>query len=142
MNFWCRGSLVPSLIFISFLLNPFTLNAQIFSESDMETCDTKFQIAIDEELESEPINDVIVEIGESFIGTDYLAHALEEDGDEQLVINLTGLDCTTLVENCVALARCVKKGTTSFDDYLEEVQFIRYRDGVIDGLHFKASLFF
>ena len=87
------------------------------------------------------INDVIVKIGESFIGTDYLEHALETDGDEQLVINFSGLDCTTLVENCLAMARCVKQGTTSFNDYLEELQFIRYRDGVIDGYTSRLHYF-
>lgn len=115
--------------------------SQIFSESDMETCDTKFQIAIDEDLEFEPINNAIVEIGESFIGTEYLARGLEKDGDEQLVINLSGLDCTTLVENCLAMGRCLKQGTTSFDGYLEELQFIRYRDGVLDGYTSRLHYF-
>jgi len=115
--------------------------SQIFSESDMETCDTKFQIAIDEDLEFESINNVIVEISESFIGTEYLARGLEKDGDEQLVINLSGLDCTTLVENCLAMGRCLKQGTTSFDGYLEELQFIRYRDGVLDGYTSRLHYF-
>jgi hypothetical protein len=115
--------------------------SQVFSESDVKICDTKFQIAVDEELEYKPINEVMVEIGMSFIGTAYLAHALEEDGDEQLVINLSGLDCTTLVENCLALSRCIKKGTSTFDDYLEELQFIRYRDGVVDGYTSRLHYF-
>ncbi len=67
--------------------------------------------------------------------------SLEKDGDEQLVINLTGLDCTTFLENSLALARCIKKGTTSFEDYLEELQFIRYRDGVIDGYTSRLHYF-
>lgn len=140
-DFLKRDSSLSSLIFITLLLGSFPLNAQIFSESDMETCDTKFQIAIDEDLEFEPINNAIVEIGESFIGTEYLARGLEKDGDEQLVINLSGLDCTTLVENCLAMGRCLKQGTTSFDGYLEELQFIRYRDGVLDGYTSRLHYF-
>ncbi len=128
------------IFFIIFFSIPFTYS-QIFSDTDVEICNSKFQIAIDDELEYQPINDVIVEIGKSFIGTEYLAHGLEEDGDEQLVINLTGLDCTTLVENCLALSRCVKKGTTSFDDYMEELQFIRYRNGVVDGYTSRLHYF-
>ncbi|HEY6436378.1 MAG TPA: N-acetylmuramoyl-L-alanine amidase-like domain-containing protein, partial [Ignavibacteriaceae bacterium] len=115
--------------------------AQVFSESDVEICDMKFQIAVNEELEYKPINDIIAEIGKSFIGTEYLAHGLEEEGDEQLVINLTGLDCTTLVENCLALSRCVKKGSNSFDDYLSELQYIRYRDGVVEGYPSRLHYF-
>lgn len=118
-------------LLLFFLFNS-NLTAQIFSEEDVEICNAKFELAVDRNFSDKPIGDVIVEIGKSFIGTDYLAHSLEKDGDEQLVINLTGLDCTTFLENSLALARCIKKSKTSFDDYLSELQFIRYRNGVID----------
>jgi hypothetical protein len=106
--------------------------AQVFSEKDVEVCNSKFELAVDKNLSDKPIGDAIVEIGKSFIGTDYLAHGLEKDGDEQLVINLTGLDCTTFLENALVLARCIKKEETSFEDYKDELQFIRYRDGIIE----------
>jgi len=113
----------------------------VFSEDDVDICNSKFQISVEDDLKDKSINDVMVEIGKSFIGTNYLAKGLEADGDEQLVINLTGLDCTTLVENCLALSRCVKKGTTSFDDYLAELQYIRYRNGIIDGYPSRLHYF-
>jgi hypothetical protein len=106
--------------------------AQVFSEKDVEICNSKFKLAVDKNLAEKPIGDVIAEIGKSFIGTDYLAHGLEKDGDEQLVINITGLDCTTFLENSLILARCIKKQKTSFEDYQSELQLIRYRDGTID----------
>lgn len=124
-----------------FIFNCSFLSAQVFSEEDVEVCNSKFLIAVKEDLKEKPISDVLVEIGKSFVGTEYLAHALETDGDEQLVINLSGLDCTTFIENSLALARCVKKGTTSFDDYLNELQFIRYRDGVINGYASRLHYF-
>jgi len=106
--------------------------SQVFSEQDVEVCNSKFQLAVSKNLAEKPIGDILVEIGKSFIGTDYLAHGLEKDGDEQLVINLAGLDCTTFLENALVLARCVKTGKTSFENYMNELQLIRYRDGVID----------
>ena len=118
-------------IFIISLTN-LILKAQVFSEKDVEICNSKFDLAVDKDLAEKPIGDVIAEIGKSFIGTDYLAHGLEKDGDEQLVINLTGLDCTTFLENSLVLARCIKKGKTTFKDYENELQFVRYRDGKID----------
>ena len=75
---------------------------------------------------------LLVEIGKSFLETEYVAHTLEKEGDEQLVINLTGLDCTTFLETSLTFARCIKKGKTSFEDYQNELTFIRYRDGKID----------
>ncbi|MBK9098402.1 MAG: DUF1460 domain-containing protein [bacterium] len=120
------------LTFAFLIFTFFNLQAQIFSEQDVEVCNSKFELAVEKNLAEKPIADIIVEIGKSFIGTDYLAHGLEKDGDEQLVINLTGLDCTTFLENALVLARCVKEGKTSFEDYVSELQLIRYRDGVID----------
>jgi hypothetical protein len=120
------------IFLFTFMLSFSFSYSQIFSESDVEICNAKFELAFDNNLAEKPIGDVIVEIGKSFIGTDYLAHSLETDGDEQLVINLGGLDCTTFLENSLVLARCIKKGKTSFEDYMNELQLIRYRDGVID----------
>ena len=133
-----------TVIFSSIIFFSLTeCHSQVYSEADIEICNEKFQLSVKDDLKIQPINNVVVTIGESFLGTDYLAHALEEKGDEQLVINLSGLDCTTLVENSLALSRCVKKNKTTFDDYLQELQFIRYRDGIIDGypsrLHYYSD---
>jgi len=120
---------------LTFFLTCFSssiLTAQVFSESDVEICDSKFQLAVEKNLAENPIGDVIAEVGKSFIGTEYLSHGLEKDGSEQLVINLTGLDCTTFLENSLVLARCIKTGKSFFEDYLNDLQFIRYRNGVID----------
>src|SRR3989337_205537 len=128
-----NGRIHSTLIILLFLLAvPNKLTAQIFSEKDVELCNSKFQLAVEQNLKGKVIGDIIVEIGKSFIGTDYLAHSLEKDGNEQLVINLTGLDCTTFLENALVLARCVKSGKTSFEDYQKELILIRYRNGIID----------
>ena len=128
-----------TLILIGFTYS--ILVAQIFSEKDIEIFDSKFQLAFKENLTEKPICDVIAEIGKSFIGTNYLAHSLEAEGDEQLVINLTGLDCNTFLENSLVLARCIKEGDTSFQNYQNELQFIRYRGGVIDGYPSRLHYF-
>lgn len=106
--------------------------SQVFSEKDVEICNSKFTLAVDKSLSEKPINEVIIEIGKSFLKTEYVAHTLEKDGDEQLVINLTGLDCTTFLETSLTFARCIKKGKTSFEDYQNELTFIRYRDGKLN----------
>lgn len=114
--------------------------------SDEQICSQKFNFAVSQSLAKRPINEVIVEIGKTFIGTDYLAHSLEDDGPEKLVVNLRALDCVTFYENCVTLARCVKLGKTTFADYMAQLQFLRYRDGKIDGypsrLHYTTDYWF
>ena len=120
------------LITSTILIFSSSVFAQIYSDEDVDICRSKFNIAEKESLLSKPINEVIEDIGKSFLGTEYVAHTLEKDGDEQLVINLSGLDCTTFLESTLAFARCVKKNKTTFGDYEKELTFIRYRDGKID----------
>ena len=120
--------LVPILI----LFLSGNIYSQIFSEKDVEICNSKFNLAVEKSISEKPINEVITEIGKSFLKTDYVANTLEKDGDEQLVINLTGLDCTTFLETSLTFARCIKKDKTSFEDYQNELTYIRYRDGKLD----------
>ncbi|MDD8018831.1 MAG: DUF1460 domain-containing protein [Bacteroidota bacterium] len=114
--------------------------------SDEQICKKKFDLALSASLAGKPIGDVMVEIGKSFIGTDYVGHVLEDEGEEKLVINMRALDCVTFYENCVTLARCVKLKKTTFDDYKAQLQFLRYRDGKIDGypsrLHYTTDYWF
>jgi hypothetical protein len=80
---------------------------------------------------SKPIGELIADLGISFLGTPYVAHSLENPGKEQLVVNLRAFDCTTFVENMFVIARCIKLGTASFDDFKKQLQFVRYRSGII-----------
>jgi len=106
--------------------------AQENEDINVQICNSKFNLAVDEKLSAKPINEVIVKIGKSFTGTDYEAHTLEVNDEEKLVINLSGLDCNTFVENVLVLSRCIKQGKTSFDDFRDELTLIRYRDGKIN----------
>lgn len=121
-----------TLMFVGLFLISSSTIAQNFSEKDVDICNSKFSLAVDKSLKDKPINEVIVEIGKSFLGTEYVAHTLEKDGNENLVINLTGIDCTTFLETALTFSRCIKKDKTSFEDYQNELTYIRYRDGKID----------
>ncbi|HPI36687.1 MAG TPA: DUF1460 domain-containing protein [Ignavibacteriaceae bacterium] len=109
-----------------------TVFPQIYTDEDVKICESKFSLALEKNLYALPLNDVIAEIGKSFLGVDYVAHSIEKDGEEQLVVFLTGLDCTTFLENCLTFGRLIKQNKISFEDYKEELTKIRYRNGVID----------
>ena len=68
-----------------------------------------------------------------FLGVPYVAHTLEVNDKERLVINTRQLDCTTLVENVVALTLCVRNNKYSYQDYLHYIYIIRYRNGKNEG---------
>ena len=84
-------------------------------------------------------------LGQRFLGTPYVAHTLEapEGEPERLTVNLNELDCTTFVETVFALAKTVGEGRTSWRDYLNNLESIRYRGGELNGypsrLHYIAD---
>lgn len=62
-------------------------------------------------------------------GIPYVAHTLEINKTEKLVVNLRQLDCTTLVENAVALQLCMQQKIYTFAAFCKNLQRIRYRQG-------------
>lgn len=66
-----------------------------------------------------------------FLGLPYVAHTLEINDDERLVVNTCQLDCTTLVENVTALTLCAQRGQYTWRDYLRTLTAMRYRNGKI-----------
>lgn len=65
----------------------------------------------------------------AFLGKPYVAHTLETECEEHLIMNLNAVDCTTYVEYAVALT-LAEGDTLCARDYLRH---IRYRNGMVDG---------
>ena len=61
----------------------------------------------------------------------YVARTLEGGECERLVVNLRQLDCTTYVENVIALYLCIKNGETTFRDFCNYLRKIRYENGIV-----------
>ncbi len=117
-------------IFLIFILSFFTsANCQIYTQADIDVCNSKFELAVKKDLSKLPINMVIAEIGKSFIGVDYEAGTLDKSEKETLTVNLTGLDCYTFLENTLVIARLIKSDSMTFENYLQELISIRYRCG-------------
>ena len=122
-------------IFLFSFLFLFTIECwsqTIYTQKDVDVCNSKFNLAVEQKLSSLPINQVIIEIGKSFLGTDYVANTLEVGQEEKLVINLTGLDCYIFLETSLVFSRCIKKGKSTFEDYQKELTNIRYRNGKLN----------
>jgi hypothetical protein len=83
---------------------------------------------------------LMIEVGRFFQGTPYVAHTLET-AEEQLVINLREMDCTTFAEYCLAISRTIKSEHQTFEQFAAELQRIRYRDGIIDGYPSRLHYF-
>ena len=85
---------------------------------------------------------LIIDIGKHFVGTPYVGKTLEVNPTEHLVVNLRELDCTTFVENVVAIYLCIKENKTSVRDFKTMLRKIRYKDGNVayeNRLHYFTS---
>lgn len=91
------------------------------------------------ECPAETDNDVLY-FARHFIGRPYVAHTLEGNAEERLVVNLRQLDCTTFVETVTALVMTRRQGKTSFLDFCNNLERIRYgkggRNGYCSRLHY------
>ena len=81
-----------------------------------------------------------------FLDKPYVANTLENEGEETLVVNLREFDCTTFVETVIALTQTIISNNPSFDNFLNKLQLLRYREGMINGyssrLHYMTDWFY
>ncbi len=61
----------------------------------------------------------------------YVAKTLEVNDTEQLIVNTRQLDCTTYVENVLALNLCHKNKQTRFASFCRYLRHIRYHKGKV-----------
>lgn len=121
---------LPVLFLLVFLLCPFAV------ESRDADSDSLFFLNHAEDFEAYrglPMGELVVRCASFFLAKPYVASTLEKGDEEELVVNLNEFDCTTLVETAVALAGTIKSGECSLPLFRYILQFIRYRDGAIDG---------
>lgn len=89
-------------------------------------------------------NDAMLSNSIKYLDIPYVAHTLEADGPEELIINCDEVDCTTLVEYVLAESLSpIKQGQVLESDFAKNLQKIRYRNGEIvdytSRLHYIAD---
>lgn len=86
---------------------------------------------LQEGAKQSPKTNMVLYFARKFIGMPYVAYTLDQDLEESLVINTKGVDCTTFVENVMALVICDKQKLSSFDDFCRILTHVRYVDGKV-----------
>ena len=128
-----------SAIILLFLFLPYT--AQADDGPEVQAVKDKLK-EYDNSLSNSDISDIIAVVGKSLLGTEYVAGTLDKNTDEEeLVINITGLDCVTFVENVLAISNIIRKGNIDYDSYVKELQLIRYRKGEINNYPSRLHYF-
>lgn len=127
------------LVVLFFLTEIVAAQAITCSPANKQAVENKFK-EIDGLLENE-FGKTMVAVGKTFMGTPYVAKTLEIGDIETLVVNLQGLDCTTYVENVLAFSLMLENGKSSFDDFTETLENIRYKDGEREGYASRLHYF-
>jgi len=97
-------------------------------------------LAIDGLLEPD-FGNTLVNVGKTFLKIPYVAKTLEIGETETLVVNLQGLDCTTYIENVLAFSLMLQNDQTTFSDFTETLEIIRYKDSKMDGYGSRLHYF-
>jgi len=130
------------LLIISGLF-PIHLMAQVlYSPKDVQIFTSIVSEAKKINLSDSAINKIEMEVGRQLMGTRYVGGILDKPESENLVVNLSELDCVTFLENTVTLSLCIKNNKTQFDDFCNELKFIRYRDGILNGYTSRLHYFY
>jgi cell wall-associated NlpC family hydrolase len=106
-----------------------------------QSADEKIIQQVTSNLASESRADKMIEIGKKFLGKPYIANTLESP-KEKLICRLDGFDCYTFVETVLALVLTSESVTTDYETFAEEVQYLRYREGEINGYASRIHYFF
>lgn len=94
-----------------------------------------------EKTRASSLGDTIAMVGQSFLGTPYVEKTLEVGDTETLVVNFGGLDCTTFVENVLAFSLMLKEQQKNFENFTENLETVRYRNGDLNGYPSRLHYF-
>ncbi|MBT8396340.1 MAG: DUF1460 domain-containing protein [Gemmatimonadetes bacterium] len=126
-----------------------TLRPQDGTDRDWEVFRASVSRAWEAGLDTLPMGEAVVRIGQSFVGWPYGPGTLEVAGEEGVVVNFEEFDCVTLVENALALARFIKTQEPTVltselrarEAYKGAIREIRYRRGRVDGYPSRLHYF-
>lgn len=95
-----------------------------------------------------PLGRLVLRACELAVGSAYAFRKLDvyirEEGEreeEPLSLSLTHFEAVTLIESALALARCVRQGTGTWEAFGREVERLRYRGGRRDGYPSRLHYF-
>ena len=131
------------LLFLATVSVIFAKQKPIYTQDDIVVFDKYVQYI--EPYRNKPMEDMLQATAEFFLESPYVANTLEA-ADETLIVNLREFDCTTFVENVIALSLAARGDELSFDAFVDELRKIRYRNGIIDDyssrLHYTCDWVF
>lgn len=132
-----------TIVIISTLLIAGVVSAQpnvVYTDEDVVIFN-KYISYISDNTQPQELDDLLEKTATFFLNKPYVAHTLETEGKERVIINLREFDCTTYIETVLALTQTVRSKEHTFNNFVNKLKSIRYRDGVVDGYSSRLHYF-
>jgi hypothetical protein len=84
---------------------------------------------------------LLLEAGKLFLGTPYVGGTLDREKSEKLTVNISEVDCSTFVDQALALALTVGEGKCDFSTFCKNLEKVRYRNGICNGYESRLHYF-
>lgn len=101
------------------------------------------QTILDSNWNRLPVGPLVARVAKQLVGTPYVGGVLEGPGGEHCTVDMLRLDCVTLFEISLNMARITLSNKRTVEDLIDAVTFTRYRDGTISDytsrLHYTAD---
>jgi len=98
---------------------------------------------IDSNWKALPIGSLVSKVGLELLEAPYVGGTLDGTGREVCTVDMLRLDCVTLFEVSLNMARIMQLGKDSLEDLIEAVTYTRYRDGILSDytsrLHYTSE---
>ncbi|PKQ60860.1 hypothetical protein BZG02_17835 [Labilibaculum filiforme] len=104
-------------------------SVQFKDSTDQAIFNSIREVASNASLDTLQLNDRVIEVAKMFLQTAYVGGTLDRNKKEELVVNFRELDCTTYLENVVVLSKALANDSLQADDFLKELENLRYRNG-------------
>ena len=132
-----------TILFLATFLITNIVSAQqnvVYVDEDIEIFNQYISYIL-EKKHKEDLDYILENTAIYFLEKPYVAHRLEIEGNEKLVVNLREFDCTTFVETVIALSQTVSSKVLTFENFINKLETLRYREGVLDGYSSRLHYF-
>jgi hypothetical protein len=130
------------VLLFSIQLPGYLIAQVLYSQKDVQIFNSILSAAEKNHLADSAIEKIVIHVGKQFLGSPYVGGILDQPESENLVIDLNGLDCVTYLESTLALSIIIKENKTQFEDFCDELKFIRYRNGILNGYASRLHYFY
>jgi hypothetical protein len=91
------------------------------------------QLLGDRQLSKSSLSELLQAVANQFIGTSYHEGLLDQGETEKLFVSFTEFDCVLFVETVLAFSRNLLAVNPSYENFVQNIQEVRYADGRLDG---------